>query len=107
MIRLADRVNVTTSDLTLDGNNGALVLGGGWANTDADAVNGIQAIATGIWLDRCTIVVVRDVRTHNHGLDGITILHRLRSPEVRKPHLLELVPRPGRFSTFLRGPGGR
>jgi hypothetical protein len=91
MIRLADCANVTISDLTLDGNNGALVLGGGWANSEADAVNGIQAMATGIWLDRCTNVIVRDVRTHHHGLDGITILHRLRRPEARKPHLLERV----------------
>jgi hypothetical protein len=91
MIRLVDCANVTISDLTLDGNNSALVLGGGWANTETDAVNGIQALATGIWLNRCTDVVIRDVRTHHHGLDGITILHQERRPEVRKPHLLERV----------------
>lgn len=91
MIRLVDCANVTISNLTLDGNNDALVLGGGWANSESDAVNGIQALATGIWLDRCTNVVVRDVHTHHHGLDGITILHRTVRPSVRKPHLLERV----------------
>lgn len=91
MMRLVDCANVTITGLTLDGNNGALVLGGGWANTEADAVNGIQALATGLWLDRCTNVVVRDVRTHHHGLDGITILHRAQRPAAPKPHLLERV----------------
>ncbi|WP_212611462.1 right-handed parallel beta-helix repeat-containing protein [Sphingomonas gellani] len=64
------RAAVTISGIELDGNADHYVLGGPWGDT------GRQVEAIGIMLDRNTGgVVVENVRSHDHGLDGIMVAH--------------------------------
>lgn len=64
------RSTVTISGFELDGNADRYVLGGTWGDT------GRQVEAIGIMLDGNTGgVVVENVRSHDHGLDGIMVAH--------------------------------
>lgn len=64
------RSTVTISGFELDGNADRYALGGSWGDT------GRQVEAIGIMLDGNTGgVVVENVRSHDHGLDGIMVAH--------------------------------
>lgn len=82
MFEISTSTGVVIEGLELDGNSAQLVLGGQWGNVSR------QTSAAGIWLNRCTDVLVQDVWTHHHGLDGITVLHRGGPPPRRMPHTL-------------------
>ena len=71
MIDVRDcRGPVTIRGIELDGNSDHYILGGPWGDT------GWQVEAIGIMLTANTGgVVVEDVRTHDHGLDGIMVAH--------------------------------
>lgn len=85
VIELVDCSSVRIEGLEIDGNCGALVLGGQWGDVDR------QTTATGIWMNRCTDVALVDVHVHHHGLDGVTVLHTGSAPTAPKPHALERV----------------
>ena len=78
---------VRISGIELDGNADRYVLGGQWGDT------GRQVEAIGIMLDANTGgVVVENVRTHDHGLDGIMVAHaRLTAASPRYPVTLRNV----------------
>jgi hypothetical protein len=65
-VRRADRVLV--EDVTLDGNQAKLVLGGEWGDS------GRQCKASGIVLDYVQDALLKDVTCRDHALDGILIL---------------------------------
>ena len=73
---LGCRAPVTISGVELDGNTDGYVLGGSWGDT------GRQAEAIGITLTANTGgVVVEDVRSHDHGLDGVMVIHSGLTPD--------------------------
>jgi hypothetical protein len=80
VIELTDCENVWVEGLELDGNCSELILGGQWGDVDR------QTIATGLSFNRCSNVNVVDVRTHHHGLDGVTVRHTESKPTAPKPH---------------------
>lgn len=83
MIEIYGSRNVIVRNLTLDGNSGSLILGGHWGDV------GCQLAATGICLLNNTDVVVENVHTHHHGLDGILIGYRgLKEEDPATPHTL-------------------
>lgn len=82
IIEVSTSNNVFVEGGEYDGNNTKLVLGGQWGDKQR------QTAATGLWFDKCLKVTVRDIYTHHHGLDGITVLHRHERPTVKKPHKL-------------------
>lgn len=59
--------NVVIRNLELDGNSGALILGGQWGDT------GRQLSAYGLCLYNNSNVLVENVNTHHHGLDGVIV----------------------------------
>ncbi len=67
MINLRGNADVTVRGLELDGNAAGLVLGGPWGD------KGWQCAATGIEAHANRRLVVEDVYTHHHGLDGLMI----------------------------------
>lgn len=67
MIGVEASNNITIDGLELDGNSANLVLGGRWGDT------GRQMKGTGIRLLRCKDVVINNVYSHHHALDGVTI----------------------------------
>jgi|GEM_PF-568450 len=78
--------NVTIRDLELDGNNPELILGGYWGDT------GRQCQGSGLWLYNNSNVVIENIHTHHHGLDGICIGYTgLREGDHETPHLLKNV----------------
>ena len=82
ILELSDSDNVLIEGVELDGNNEKLVLGGQWGDVDR------QASATGLWMNKCQNVMVVDVHTHHHGLDGITVLYLGGPPPKKMPHKL-------------------
>ena len=82
MIEVSTSNNVIVEGGEYDGNNTKLVLGGQWGDKQR------QTYATGLWFDKCLNVLVRDVYTHHHGLDGVTVMHRHARPTKRLPHRL-------------------
>lgn len=75
--------NVIIRDLELDGNNGAMVLGGQWGDL------GRQLEAYGLRLYGNTNVLVENIYTHHHGLDGIIAgWTGLKETDPSTPHLL-------------------
>ncbi|HEV3049569.1 MAG TPA: right-handed parallel beta-helix repeat-containing protein, partial [Longimicrobium sp.] len=71
-------------NLELDGNIQNLGLGGDWGDV------GRQLHATGIWAMENRSVVIRNVYSHDHGLDGVQIgYHGLTAQDADAPHLLE------------------
>jgi hypothetical protein len=82
MVELRGNASVVVSHLELDGNAAGLVLGGKWGD------DGRQCAAYGIFADSCGEVVVADVDTHHHGLDGISIGADDRPGSDVRPHAL-------------------
>ena len=83
MFSLRDCRNVIVRDLELDGNNGSLVLGGQWGDT------GRQMEAYGLCMYANTNVLVENLYTHHHGLDGIIVgWTNLKETDPPTPHLL-------------------
>ncbi len=83
MIQIHRCRNVVIRNLELDGNNGSLVLGGYFGDT------GRQLRAIGIELYNNRNVVIEQVHTHHHGLDGILIgWHELKENDPPTPHVL-------------------
>lgn len=86
MLKFLNCDQVAIRNLELDGNSGALVLGGRWGDV------GRQVGATGIHLYGNRNVVVENVHTHHHGLDGIMIGQPgLKVTDPPTPHLLRRV----------------
>jgi hypothetical protein len=73
---------VVISGVELDGNSPNLVLGRKWGDKDR------QCQAIGIRLTECSDATVKDVYTHHHGLDGISVGNGQTMPLVKKPHRL-------------------
>lgn len=71
MIDVRDcRGSVTIRGIELDGNSDSYILGGPWGDT------GRQVEAIGIMLTANTGgVLLEDLRTHDHGLDGVMVAH--------------------------------
>lgn len=67
MISISNCRNVAVRNLELDGNSDRLIPGGEWGDT------GRQLPASGIALHECTNVLVENVRTRRHALDGIVV----------------------------------
>lgn len=83
MLQIHHSRNILIRGLELDGNNGALVLGGMWGDT------GRQLHAYGIELYNNSNVAVENVHTHHHGLDGIAIGYSgLKESDAPTPHTL-------------------
>jgi hypothetical protein len=83
MLQIYRSRNVRIRGLELDGNSDALILGGYWGDT------GRQLHAYGIELANNTDVVVENVHTHHHGLDGIAIgWAGLKESDPPTPHTL-------------------
>lgn len=83
VFEIHDSSNIVIEGLEIDGSCGDLILGGQWGDIDR------QTSATGIWLNRCSNVTIRDVHVHHNGLDGITITHQQTRPTAPKPHVIE------------------
>jgi len=83
MLFIRDSRNIHICNLELDGNSGALILGGYWGDV------GRQLRACGIDLYNNRNVVVENVHTHHHGLDGILIGWKgLKETDPPTPHTL-------------------
>ena len=83
MIQIQDNALVKISNLELDGHLSSLVLGGGWGG------GGRQCAAYGIFAYGNTNVLIENVYTHHHGLDGIVIGYQgLTSDDLARPHTL-------------------
>jgi hypothetical protein len=75
--------NIQIRNLELDGNSGALILGGYWGDV------GRQLEAYGIRLYGNTDVIVENVHTHHHGLDGLVVgWTGLKETDPPTPHTL-------------------
>ena|GEM_PF-2597575 len=86
VIAVSDSENVRISGLELDGSSGELILGGRLQQF------GRQIFAYGIHLYNNSNVLVEDVYTHHHGLDGLVIGHTgLMEEDPETPHLLQNV----------------
>jgi hypothetical protein len=86
MVELRQSARVTVRHLELDGNVQAIELGGSWGDT------GWQCAAYGIFADRCNDVLIEDVHTHHHGLDGLSISYPGQEAEDEHRHsLVEVV----------------
>jgi hypothetical protein len=86
MINLEGNADVTIRGVELDGNAAGLVLGGMWGDT------GRQCAAAGIHAYSNAKLVVEDVHTHHHGLDGVVIGFRgLTERAGPRPHTLTRV----------------
>lgn len=70
MIEVSDSSDIRISDLVLDGNMDRLVVGGEWGGAE------IQLPATGLQLTRVSRVLVENIRSHDHGLDGVYLYGR-------------------------------
>jgi len=83
MLRIHGSRNVQIRGLELDGNSGTLILGGHWGDT------GRRLHAYGIELYNNTDVVVENIHTHHHGLDGIIVgWGGLKETDPPTPHTL-------------------
>jgi len=67
IFHFANSRNIIVRGLEIDGNNKKLIPGGEWGDT------GRQLSNIGLFFMRCSNVLVEDVYTHHHGLDGIEI----------------------------------
>jgi len=86
IIAVSDSENVRISGLELDGSSGELILGGRLKKF------GRQIFAYGIHLYNNSNVLVENVYTHHHGLDGLAIGHAcLVEGDPDTPHLLQNV----------------
>jgi hypothetical protein len=86
MLGFRDCTNVAIRNLELDGNSTNLVLGGSYGDT------GRQLAAYGLYLYGNRDVLVENVRTHHHGLDGIIVGYQgLGTNDPPTPHLLRRV----------------
>ncbi|NUP12804.1 MAG: hypothetical protein HOW73_42745 [Polyangiaceae bacterium] len=85
IIEISESENVLIEGIELDGNCEKLELGGRWGDVDR------QTAAAGIWINMCSEVTIRDVHTHHHALDGVTVLHLDGPAKTAKPHYLERV----------------
>ncbi len=83
MISLRECRNAIVRDLELDGNNGSLILGGQWGDT------GRQMEGYGICMYGNSQVLMENIHTHHHGLDGIIAgWTGLKETDPPTPHLL-------------------
>lgn len=83
MISMTDCRNVVIRDLELDGNSGSAILGGEWGDT------GRQLEGYGVCLYKNSNVLVENLYTHHHPLDGIIVgWTGLKVSDTPTPHLL-------------------
>lgn len=83
ILQIQSSQNVTNRKLELDGNNSKLILGRYRGDT------GRQCQGSGLWLYNNSHVVLENISSHHHGLDGIcTGYTRLRKGDPDTPHLL-------------------
>lgn len=75
MIVVEGNVDVSIAGVELDGNMDGLVLGGLWGDV------GRQCRATGVLASANERLLIRDVHSHHHGLDGLTLDDPHLAPE--------------------------
>jgi hypothetical protein len=83
MIEINDSQNVVLRDIELDGNSGKWILGGMYGDT------GRQLPASGLKLYGNSNVLVKNLFTHHHGLDGIIVGYpHMKENNAPAPHVL-------------------
>jgi hypothetical protein len=102
LISISDSRNVVLRDIELDGNSAQLVLGGMYGDT------GRQLPASGLRLDGNSNVLVENIFTHHHGLDGLSIGYvRMKESDQPAPHALRNVTSEFNARQGLSWVGGR
>ena len=82
MLQIDNNNSVNIKDLDLDGNITGITLGGEWGDY------GYQCRATGARLFSNKNLVMENVNSHHHALDGFSIWYSLVESDERKPHTL-------------------
>jgi hypothetical protein len=86
ILQIRESRNITIRNLELDGNNSKLILGGYWGDT------GRQCAGSGVWLYNNSNVVLENISSHHHGLDGVCLGYTgLKESDPATPHRLENV----------------
>lgn len=76
-IELTDCQNIVISNLELDGNNRAMILGGQWGDI------GRQLPHSGLWIINSINVTVTNLNVHHFGLDGIALSNATSNRKVK------------------------